>query len=51
MLKQAKAKARAESKSGAKQRSTRTAVAKKEPSSKDGRVRETFAAGKDDRKS
>ena len=43
--------AKAESKTGARKRTARTAVAKKEPSSKDGRVRQTFAAGKDDDKS
>ena len=43
--------AKAETKSGARKRSARTAVAKKEPSSKEGRVRQTFAAGKDDDKS
>jgi D-alanyl-D-alanine endopeptidase (penicillin-binding protein 7) len=43
--------AKAESRSGARKRSARTAVAKKEPSAKEGRVRQTFASGKDDGKS
>ena len=43
--------AKAEAKSGARKRSAKTAVAKKEPSSKEGRVRQTFASGKDDEKS
>jgi D-alanyl-D-alanine endopeptidase (penicillin-binding protein 7) len=43
--------AKAESRSGARKRTAKTAVAKKAPSSKEGRVRETFAAGKDDAKS
>ncbi|MEJ5988719.1 serine hydrolase [Ramlibacter sp. PS3R-8] len=43
--------ARAEPKTGAKKRSARTAVAKKEPSPKEGRVRHTFASDKDEPKS
>ncbi|MCC2634101.1 MAG: peptidase [Ramlibacter sp.] len=43
--------ARAEPKAGAKKRTAGTAVAKKAPSKKEGRVRETFASGKDEPKS
>ena len=43
--------AKGEPRPAAKKGGSRTAVAKKEPSKKEGRVRETFAAGKDDPKS